>query len=91
MVRMDRAGVDLLAADVGKDHVPVARALLDQPFLLGKWRSNALGVGVVEGESHAEYEAADEAPAGIGLEPFRVVVATVVEEKRGDSVDVPPV
>ena len=82
MMSVGRAVVDLLAADVGEDHFGVAGILVDQPTHLGERRGNAFLVGVVEGETHAEDDAALEALAGVAVEPRRVVVAAGVEQDR---------
>ena len=85
MVGMGRAVVDLFAADVGEDALGVARVLGDQLVHLGDRARDALGVGVVEGEAHAEDVAADEALAGVGFERLRVVVAAGVEQEGRDD------
>ena len=82
-----RAVVDLLAADVGEDALGVARVLLDQPVHLGERRRALRNVLVVEGEAHAEHDAALKALVGVGREPFGVGVGAGVEEEGGDPVD----
>ena len=46
-------------------------------------------VRVVEGETHPEDDSfLDEALAGIGFQPFGIIVAAAVEQKRGDGFNV---
>ena len=84
VMRVRRAGVHLLAADVGEDHLPVPGVPLDQPAHLGQRCRHFLPFGVVEGEADAEHVAADEALTGVGRQPGRVVVAAAVEQEGGD-------
>ena len=58
----------------GKISLLVLRVFLDEPVHLGERRGDALLVGVVEREAHAEDDAALEALAGVGLEAHGIVV-----------------
>ena len=81
VVGVGGAGVDLFAADVGEDGFAVVGVCFDQAMHLGEGRCDALLVGVVEGEAHAEDDASLEAFAGVGLELRRVGMAASVEQE----------
>ena len=46
--------VDLFTPDVGEDALGVARVFRNQAVHLGQRRGDALGIGIVKGEAHAE-------------------------------------
>ena len=83
-MRVRRAGVDLLAADVREDALAVARVRFDQPMHLRQGVGDALLVRVVEGEAHSEDDAPLEALAGVRFKTCRVGVAALVEQECGD-------
>src|SRR5262245_60431723 len=82
VVGLLRAGVNLLATDVGEDHFLVARVLVDESPHFGDRRRDAFRGRIVEGETHAEDDTSLEALALVGRERSRVNVVTAMEEKR---------
>ena len=77
----------ILAADVRENAFSVAFVLSDQFVHQGGGIGDAVLVGVVEGEAHAEDDAALKALVRIGLERGRILVAARVEQIRRDERD----
>ena len=86
---MGRARVDFRSSiHVGKDTLLVTGVRIHEPPHFSQRCRNALSIRVVEGEAHAENDAALEALAGVGSKSVGIVVAAAVEQEGSDRLDV---
>src|SRR5688500_8456157 len=90
-MRVRRAVINLLPADVREDSLRVTRVAR---YLFEHQRdrvSDAFFVRVVEGKPHSQHDAALETLALVGLERRRILVAAAMEEERRNALDLAPV
>ena len=83
-MRVRRAGVYVLAPNVGIDDRPVRGIRGNEPLHLGERGGDGVRVRVREGEAHATDEHSHETLVGIGSERGRDGVSAALEQKRGD-------